>query len=111
MPALSKWTKRVPPASYRPRSKRLPSKREKTLWKKGSRFGKSTTEPTRTTKTCGSKLLFFWTSCGRFFVGCVAAAETTSGSRGLSQTTTYEEFFGVLEGFSVFAAGGRLIST
>ena len=35
-PGLSKRTPRVLPASYKPRSNRLPAKREKTLWKKGS---------------------------------------------------------------------------
>ena len=32
-----------------PRSNRLPSKRENTLWKKGSKLGNSTVEPTDTT--------------------------------------------------------------
>jgi hypothetical protein len=52
------------PASYRPRSNLLPSKSEKTLWKKGSRLGNSTIDPAGTTRMCGSKLLFFCTSRG-----------------------------------------------
>src|ERR1700733_2877267 len=64
------------PASYRPRSKRLPSKSEKTLWKKGSRLGNSTCEPASTTRICGSKLLFFCTRRGT----CVGLAGFSSAA-------------------------------
>src|SRR6516162_11831918 len=66
MPARLKLTAFVDPASYRPRSNRLPSKSENTLWKKGSKLGNSTTEPTGTTRRCGVKRLFFCTSRKRW---------------------------------------------
>src|SRR6202165_85719 len=57
-------TIRIVPASYRPRSNRFPSKREKTLWKKGSRLGNSTIDPTGTPRMGVQKLLFFAPSRG-----------------------------------------------
>src|SRR5882757_9774343 len=84
MPALSKWAKRVPPASYKPRSKRLPSKREKTLWKNGSRLGNSTAVPARRMTTRGWKLLFFCTRRGRGFGS--PGTEGWEGLNGISHT-------------------------
>src|SRR6266513_2483508 len=85
-PGLVKCTSRVVPASYSPRSNRLPSNKEKTLWKKGSRLGNSTTDPTGTTRTCGSKLLL----CCVRRRDCFEDGEAgTPLSIGVSQTTTF----------------------
>src|SRR5215469_15840784 len=61
-PSRSKCTVRDVPASYSPRSKRLPLNKEKTLWNHGSRLGNSTVEPRVTTSKCGSNILFFCAS-------------------------------------------------
>src|SRR5229473_8471061 len=76
------------PASYRPRSKRFPSKSEKTLWKKGSRLGNSTIDPAGTTRMCGSKLLFFCAS-RRFAdeTGVAVVASPPAPAIGVSHTT------------------------
>src|SRR5271169_2343544 len=79
MPGRSNRTIREVPTSYRPRSNRFPSKSEKTLWKKGSRLGNSTTDPAGTTRMCGSKLLFFCTSRG-FCAGLAGAPAEDSAA-------------------------------
>src|SRR4030081_2784147 len=88
MPGLSNWTKRVVPLSYSPRSKRLPSNREKTLWKIGSWLGNSTLPPTGTTRSEGWKLLFLCTSCGIFEASCRGLSEDPP--MGVSQITALE---------------------
>src|SRR5215831_11526141 len=88
IPGLSKWTELTAPDSYNPRSKRFPSKREKTLWKKGSWLGKSTVEPAGTTSRWGSKVLFFWTTWGRCFAE--ATAFVVEKSSGFSQITMFD---------------------
>src|SRR5262245_10990262 len=57
IPTRLKITGRVSPLAYKPRSNRFPSYSEKTLWKKGSRFGKYTSVPRSTAITCGVKRL------------------------------------------------------
>src|ERR1700694_992033 len=90
MPGLSKRNDRDPPASYNPRSNRLPSNNENTLWKNGSLLGKSTSKPAGSTRRCGSKVLFFWTSVNFLLgrdTGIVPAAGCVSAT-GVSQTAT-----------------------
>src|SRR5260370_25964478 len=80
---------RVVPASYRPRSNRFPSKSEKALWKKVSRLGNSTIDPSGPTRMWGSKLLFFCSSRG-FADGLGGAAVVASPPApviGVSHTT------------------------
>src|SRR4029077_20860582 len=88
-PSRSTRTIREVPASYRPRSKRFPSKSEKTLWKKGSWLGNSTIDPTGTTRMWGSKLLFFCTSRGFAdgLGGAAVAASSPAAVIGVSHTT------------------------
>src|ERR1039458_4102367 len=92
MPGLSNLTNWVEPLSYSPRSKRLPSNNEKTLWKKGSRLGNSTFPPAGITSSEGWKLLFFCTNWG---IGEVCGGGEGAGvvPRGVSQTTTFEASF------------------
>src|SRR5262249_14661535 len=52
-PGVSNRTWRLVPTGYRPRSNRLPSWNEKTLWKTRSLLGKSTIVPARTASTRG----------------------------------------------------------
>ena len=52
-PGRSNVTVLAVPTGYRPRSKRLPSWNEKTLWKTRSLLGISTCVPDRTASTCG----------------------------------------------------------
>src|SRR2546422_7055362 len=81
---------RVVPASYNPRSNRFPSKSEKTLWKKGSRFGNSIVEPTGTTRRCGSNRLCFCTSRKRRPRSWSRLSAPGESPRGVSQTTVLE---------------------
>src|SRR5262250_532178 len=83
IPTRLKMTGRVSPLAYKPRSNRFPSYREKTLWKKGSRFGKYTSVPRSTAITCGLKRLPNW----RIFCG-VRGPRGLSPSIDSSQTTT-----------------------
>src|SRR5215468_8083433 len=83
IPSRLKMTGRVSPLAYKPRSNRFPSYREKTLWKKGSRFGKYTSVPRSTAITCGLKRLPVW----RIFCG-VRGPRGLSPSIDSSQTTT-----------------------
>src|SRR5580704_9048080 len=84
MPSRSKCTVRDVPASYKPRSKRLPLNSENTLWNHGSRLGNSTLEPRVITSRCGSKALFF---CVR--TACIGAggARSATTPAGVSHTT------------------------
>src|SRR5215472_1724517 len=87
-PSRSKCTVRDVPASYSPRSKRLPLNKEKTLWNHGSRLGNSTVEPRVTTSKCGSNILFFCAS-----TACVGTTgvESAAAPMGASQTTVAGE--------------------
>src|ERR1022692_4410793 len=84
-PSRSKWTVRLVPASYSPRSKRLPLNNENTLWNQGSRLGKSTVEPLVTTSRCGSNVLFF--CCSMACIGATMAGSPGVAPIGDSQTT------------------------
>src|SRR5262249_22020573 len=83
IPTRLKLTGRVSPLAYKPRSNRFPSYSEKTLWKKGSRFGKYTSVPRSTAITCGVKRLPRW----RIFCR-VRGPRGLSPSIDSSQTTT-----------------------
>src|ERR1041385_7208905 len=86
-PTRSKATLCDAPASYNPRSKRLPSNIENTLWKNGSRFGKLTVEPAGTASTCGSKRFLCWSISN--FPG--AAGSALAPPAAFSHTTALEE--------------------
>src|ERR1017187_7209283 len=84
-PSRSKWTVRVVPASYNPRSNFLPLNIENTLWNQGSRLGNCTVEPLDTTSRWGSNALFFWPntassgfSAGESLAGCPAGTSQTT---------------------------------
>src|ERR1022692_1915741 len=84
-PSRSKWTVRLVPASYSPRSKRLPLNNENTLWNQGSRLGKSTVEPLVTTVRCGSNALFF--CCSTACIGGTMGEAPGAAAIGANQTT------------------------
>src|ERR1022692_1649814 len=84
-PSRSKWTVRLVPASYSPRSKRLPLNNENTLWNQGSRLGKSTVEPLVTTSRWGSNVLFL--CCSMACMGATMAGSPGAAAIGASQTT------------------------
>src|SRR5882757_8714163 len=85
MPGKSKRTAREVPGAYKLRSKILPLKLEKALWKIGSKFGKSTLVPVRIANKCGVNFL----SCCS-----MRACLLTMGGGGppdaSNQTTTFE---------------------
>src|SRR5215469_15852739 len=83
-PSRSKCTVRDVPASYSPRSKRLPLNKEKTLWNHGSRLGNSTVEPRVTTSRCGSNILFF---CASTACMGTTGVDSAAAPKGASQTT------------------------
>src|SRR5208282_3091285 len=68
---------------------------ENTLWKKGSRLGNSTTDPTGMTNRCGSNLLYLWVRRGRGASGILTGGRLLSG---LSQTTTFPGCASLLPG-------------
>src|SRR5262245_4687398 len=91
MPVWAKRAELLEPASYKPRSNRLPLNNEKTLWKNGSLLGNSTVEPTGTARTWGSNVLFRWMIIGICRFGSrLSGTGSPNSSAEVSQITTFE---------------------
>jgi len=73
---LSKWDEARPAASYRPRSKRLPSKREKTLWRMGLDWGILRPSSAKYYDTRLETLVLFHEARGRFRLACWILLDT-----------------------------------